>query len=195
MVFPLVIAGAALAASAFGAYTSYQGAKEQAAAQQAQIAAEQQAEKIRMQAMRLDARRRRLEVVRTQQRTRANALAMGTAQGSSQGSGLQGAYGAIAGQSGVNLLGINQNAQLGENMFDANKMLSAARMDYAKAGETVALGQGISSIGNTLLSNLGTMSNIAGNFGGGAVAASAGSSYGGWYNLSQTGGYPFPTPR
>lgn len=165
MVFPLIVAGAALAATAVGGYMQYSSSKDQAAAQQAQIAAEKRAESIRRRSMELDARRRTMEVVRQQQRTRAAALAMGTAQGSSQSTGLQGAFGAISGQTGVNALGIAQNLQLGQQMFKTNAAMSDARMAYAQAGEQGALGRGISSIGSTLFGNIGTISSLGAGFG------------------------------
>lgn len=161
----LALAGAAIAASAAGGYMQYQSSKAQSAAQQQQIAAEQRAEQLRKRAMELDAHRRTMEMVRQQQRTRAAALAVGTAQGSSQGSGLQGAYGQIAGQSGFNMLGVSQNLQLGQQMFAANQDLSAARMSYAQAGEYGSLGRGISGIGATITANLDPLSRIAGGFG------------------------------
>jgi hypothetical protein len=47
-----------------------------------------------------------------------------TGAGAQFGSGLQGAYGQISGQSGVNLLGIRQNLELGRNIFDINAGIS-----------------------------------------------------------------------
>jgi len=81
-----------------------------------QIAASEQAlEGQRRVAMELDARRRNLEIVRNQQRGRSMALAAATAQGARRGSGLQGGYAQISGQTGVNMLGVNQNLQIGES--------------------------------------------------------------------------------
>ena len=76
------------------------------------------------QAMEVDARRQQLEIVRTQQRTRALGLATAVSQGSVRDSGLQGAYGQAAGQSGVNLLGVQQALQSGRNVFDSNANIS-----------------------------------------------------------------------
>ena len=84
----------------------------------------QNTENQRRQAMELDARRSQLEVIRNQQRGRALGLASATASGSSRGSGLQGGYGQIQGQSGVNLLGIQQCLEIGRNIFGNNAAIT-----------------------------------------------------------------------
>jgi hypothetical protein len=92
---------------------------------------EQQIEGQRMQAMNLDARRRSLEVLRNQQRARAVALTNANAQGAARGSGLQGGYGQIAGQTGVNMLGISQNLQIGQNIFGLNNQITGQKQAYS----------------------------------------------------------------
>ncbi len=77
-------------------------------------------EATKRQAMEVDARRQQLEIIRNQQRGRALGLTAATSQGASKGSGLQGGYGQISGQSGTNLLGVQQNLQSGRNIFDSN---------------------------------------------------------------------------
>jgi hypothetical protein len=74
--------------------------------------------------MEVDARRQQLEIIRNQQRGRALGLTTATAQGAQRGSGLQGGYGQISGQTGVNLLGVQQNLQAGRNIFDANSNIT-----------------------------------------------------------------------
>lgn len=88
------------------------------------IQAQQQVEAQKAQAMEMDARRQQLEVIRNQQRGRAMALTAATAQGAKSGSGLQGGYGQVSGQSGVNLLGIQQNLQTGRDIFGLNQTIS-----------------------------------------------------------------------
>lgn len=92
---------------------------------------EQQIEAQRMKAMQLDARRRQMEVIRNQQRYRAVGLTNATAQGAQFGSGLQGGYGQISGQSGVNLLGIQQNLQIGQDIFGLNQAITGQKQQYA----------------------------------------------------------------
>lgn len=88
-------------------------------------------EGIKRQAMEVDARRQQLEIIRGQQRARALGLTNATATGSSKGSGLQGGYGQISGQSGVNLLGVQQNLQAGRGVFDANAAITGFNSDMA----------------------------------------------------------------
>lgn len=92
---------------------------------------ELEVQKQQQQAMELDARRQQLEVIRNQQRGRSLALTTAVAQGGSGGtrsSGLAGGYGQISGQSGVNLLGIQQNLDIGRNIFGQNNQISANKM-------------------------------------------------------------------
>lgn len=90
------------------------------------IQAQQQIEAQKAQAMELDARRQQLETIRNQQRNRALALATGVASGGSvtNNSALQGAYGQASGQTGVNLLGIQQNLQIGRDIYGLNQNIS-----------------------------------------------------------------------
>lgn len=90
------------------------------------IQSEQKIQAQNAQAMELNARRQQLEVIRNQQRNRALALATGVNNGGSatRSSALQGAYGQASGQSGVNLLGIQQNLQIGENIYGLNQGIS-----------------------------------------------------------------------
>lgn len=85
-------------------------------------------EETKRQAMEVDARRQQLEIIRQQQRGRAMALASNVAQGGSGAIGgssaLAGAYGQIAGQSGVNLLGVQQALQSGRQVFAANASIT-----------------------------------------------------------------------
>lgn len=99
------------------------------------IAQEQAVQESNRQAMELGARRQSLEIIRQQQRGRALALTANVAQGGSGAvngsSALQGAYGQIGGQTGVNMLGVSQNLQIGRDIFTANQNISNNRIDSA----------------------------------------------------------------
>lgn len=85
------------------------------------------------QAMEVDARRQQLEIIRTQQRARSIGLTTAVAQGgNAKGSNLQGAYGQAAGQSGVNLLGVQQALQSGRNVFDSNARITDYNSNMAE---------------------------------------------------------------
>lgn len=107
----------------------------------ATIQAQQQIEAQKAQAMEMDARRQQLEVIRNQQRGRAMALATATAQGAKSGSGLQGGYGQVSGQSGVNLLGIQQNLQIGRDIFGLNQTISGNQIALNDLQRSYALQQ------------------------------------------------------
>lgn len=123
-------------------------AQQSVAASQANLAinkgtiqAQQTIEANKRAAMEVDARRNQLEIIRTQQRARAMGLATAKHQGASGGSGLQGAYGQFSGQTGVNLLGVQQNLEVGRNIFDQNAQISANNIATADLQNSYALQQ------------------------------------------------------
>lgn len=164
------VAVGGLALSAAGAYGQYSAGKDASASQQAMIAEQQKQERIRKRAMELDAQRKTMEVIRTQQRARALALTNATAQNAGQGSGLQGGYGQIAGQSGTNLTGINTALQTGRQMFASNMNMTTLQGQYADSQSTRAMWSGIGSMGSSFMGSASTIGNIfaPGASGGGA---------------------------
>ena len=108
-----------------------------------QAKAAKKAEKAREKQMNLDVQRKRREAVRQAMSARATALSNATAQGAQAGSGLQGGYGQIGGDLGRNMMALNQDQQLGRQVFAANRQ-------YASAGAMIGLGQGISSASDSL---------------------------------------------
>lgn len=145
--------------------------------QQMKIAGlEKQAEEQRHKAMVLQARRQATEISRNQQRANAMALQAATSQGASQGSGLQGGYGQIAGQTATNMAGVNQNYQIGENMFGINNQISNAKMQIAQLGGEAAMWQGISSLGGSVMKIAGPLGNMMQGWGG-SGASSMGNIY------------------
>lgn len=110
---------------------SIAASNQSTALSKAQIGEQRYLEAQRQQAMELDARRNQMEIIRNQQRGRALALTAATAQGAGRGSGLQGGYGQVSGQSGVNMLGVQQNLEIGRNTFAANNRISDLRVQAA----------------------------------------------------------------
>ncbi len=105
------------------------------------IAQERAIETQKMRAMEVDARRQQLEIIRQQQRGRALALTNATSQGARYGSGLQGGYGQIGGQTGVNILGVQQNLEIGRNIFGFNENISNNRVAQSELEHTYSLQQ------------------------------------------------------
>lgn len=105
----------------------------------------------RKAAMEIDARRRQLEIIRNNQRARSMAQTTATSQGAQQGSGLQGAYGGITGQSETNLLGVNQNLEIGRNIFGLDTKISADRVAAAGYQGQQASGQAMAQMGGAMM--------------------------------------------
>lgn len=164
MVLPLAIAVAGLAISAFGAYQSYSSAQDASAISQQQIALQQRAEAERRKAMELDARRRRLEVIRNRQRVSSIATARATSQNAQLGSALPGSLAQIGNQAGFNLLGINQNLEIGRNIFDINAQLSQQNIAMANAQSGLAFGNSLGSFGSTLMGSAETFGRLTSGF-------------------------------
>lgn len=177
------IAAAGLITSVVGGMNATAAAKQQAGIQKNIAGLEMQQDQVRRQAMELSSHRQSMEVLRNAQRARSLGLQNATSQGAQQGSGLQGGYGQISGQTNVNQLGISQNLSLGENMFDLNNQISKQKMAYADAGSSLATAQGISSLGKSITGVAGMAGNLAKgiNFGssgsGGDPTAGANESY------------------
>lgn len=147
----------------FGLFGAISGAHaqnqiSQAQSQEAQLEAQQN--NVRQQAMELSANRSRMELVRNSQRARALALNSATGQGAQFGSGLQGGYGQISGMSGTNLVGINQNTQLGEQMFGLSDQINQQKLRISQLGGQAATAQGFSSLGKSLGASLGPFANL-----------------------------------
>lgn len=157
-----IIAGIGLGIAAGGAALQYSAAQKAQKSQEESIAIQQRSEALRQQQMNLDATRRKREIVRTALAQRAAALTTTTNQGASGpgGSSLAGAYGSIAGREGVNELGVSQNQELGNSMFTNNRALLQSYRGAAAAATMGALGSGISSLGNALVKNQGTIGKI-----------------------------------
>jgi len=160
---PFITAATAVAGiglQVYGMSKQADAQKAMAAEQQHQIQLQQQGEAQKQKAMELDARRRQMEIFRQQQRVRAMSLTTATSQGAQLGSGLPGAYGQAAGQAGVQGLGVMQNLQIGRAISDINAQISGSKIAYSEAQSNALTGNAISAFGGTLLSNLGTITNL-----------------------------------
>ena len=145
-----IIAGIGLAIGAAGTVATMKG-------QEAAASASNRAEDLRKKQMALDSARQRRQIIREGVMARSTALANATAQGAAGGTGLQGGYGQIAGNTGSNLGYNNQSTQIGYQMFDVNKQITN--------GQTLAsMGQGITGFGNTLLNNSQQMGRVGNYF-------------------------------
>lgn len=121
--------------------------------QMQQARASKKAEALRQRQMNLDAQRQKRDLIRRAAVATATTEAAATAQGASGGSALQGALGQIGGSTGRAVTAVNQNQEIGNGIFEANK-------DYAAGGGLASLGSGISTLGGALVSNAGVFGKI-----------------------------------
>lgn len=149
------------AGSLFGASES----KKQNQIQQAIYAQEQQANLVRQKAMQLSAHRQNIENIRNVQRQAALATATATNQGAQFGSGLAGGLGQIQAQGAWNAQGINQNLEMGEQMFSINNNISGLKQQLSQSQSNSATYAGLSSFGNSLFGSANTLGNIFNGFG------------------------------
>lgn len=179
--FTSLLLGASLAATAVGGVVQAQGAKKQADAQNQVVAAQQRQEQVRENQMRSEAERRRRELIRQAMRARASSLAVSTAQGTTEGSVLPGAYGNAAGGFGINTTAINSNEMAGGQIFGENVNIATAQRSAASGATMSGIGGSIMSLGGALQQLTPTISNIGGSWfsgGNGTVGNTTGATYG-----------------
>lgn len=110
---------------------------------------------LRQNQMNLDAVRRKRDIIRQAQVAQANATAVANNQGAGQSSALQGALAGISGQAGTNLLGVSQNQEIGNKMFDLDNkraVLGFQRSQYNNNLDTPGTASYASGLGNVLSS-------------------------------------------
>lgn len=180
-----------IGASVVGTGLQVAGAFGQASANQKIAKDEQAVEAQRQQAMELDAKRKQLEAVRNAQRARSVALTNATSQGAQYGTATAGAYGQISGQTGVNLLGIDQNLQIGRNEFGINSDITQQRISSSQYGTLSSAGQGLSSLSSSFMKGMPEFDKLSqGGFGSlfGNTGSNSMNSYGGAVKGLGTGG-------
>jgi len=146
-----IVGGIGLGLQGAGLFGGMSASGKYNQAQQQQIQAEQAAEAQRRQLDLLKHQRNQVEIYRNAQRAKSLALNNSVNQGANFGSGLSGGLGQISGQSGTNLVGENQNFQIGQNIFDDNAKVSNAKIAQANAQQDMQKWQGLSSFGGSLI--------------------------------------------
>ena len=172
------IAAVGLGIAAYGTVKTQKALKEQNAAQQAAIDAQQQSEALRQKQMNLDAMRRQREIVRAGIQARSLALATATTQGAQGGSGVQGGFAQIAGRTNWNALGVAQNQEIGNAMFASNQNLLTAYRSSANAQTDVSTYQGLTSLGGAIMTNAGAIGRV-GNYALSAIGGRGANAYSG----------------
>lgn len=156
--FPLAALGMGM--SLLGGIMNIGSSREMAESQMREAMLQRQIQEQNHKSMMLEARRKSLEILRTQQRAQSIALQSATNQGAAFGSGLQGGYGQISGQTATNLAGVNQNLQIGENVYQLNDQISREKIHQAQLGGQMAMNQGIMSLGGSVMNTAGPLGNM-----------------------------------
>lgn len=135
-----------LAGSIYGSLEQSQGAKAKYAAEKQIAGLEMQADEQRRQAMELSARRQQLQTVRTAQQARAMALSSAVGQGAQFSSSAAAGQAQTSSQAAYANLGVSQNLQFGEQMFNINEQIDAQKIAESEAESKMASGAGLSSM-------------------------------------------------
>lgn len=91
---------------------------------------------LRRKQMNLDANRRKRDIIRQSQIATANAEAAASNSGALRSSGVEGARASISGQSGVNFLGVSQNQEIGNIMFNYENQRLKVKFDAKQSRKT-----------------------------------------------------------
>lgn len=143
----LGLEGIGLAGAIVGGIGSYGAAQGIASASGNIAALQQQSNAVKWKQAQLSGRRGQLEAIRNEQKARSLALSNATNQGAGFGSGLQGGYGQIGGETGNILTNISQGLQFGRQQYDINQSISAQEQQISKYQGQAAMWQGISGAG------------------------------------------------
>lgn len=135
----------------FGGFKGSEVASQQAEQSRYIAQDEQKINDQRRQQMLLESRRNQLQIFRNNQRLRAQATNAATQQGAQFGSGLQGGLAQIQDQGLFNSQGINQNVEIGQNIFGINNDISQHKMQLASLGGDAADAAGLASLGGALI--------------------------------------------
>lgn len=160
-----IIAGIGLGLSALGSVLGFGAASDASEAQKRIAAIEMQQNEVRKQQMETNARRETLEAIRRMQIARSVALTNATSQNAQGGSGLQGGYGQISGNSAFRISGIQTSLNYGRQMFGLDSQISQQKMALADASSDMAFAQGLTSLGSVFMNQAGTISRIGGSVG------------------------------
>lgn len=165
----LGIGAVGLGMQIFGGVSASQDAQKAYGIQQNITGLDTQVNAQRQQQMVLSNSRQQMENFRNVQRARAQGMNAAVNQGAQFGSGISGGQAQATDQGNFNSLGMNQNLQIGENMFSLDNQISQQKLALSGVQSSMATDQSIAGLGSTLTKGAGTISNI---FGAGSAAAS-----------------------
>jgi hypothetical protein len=145
----------------FGGFGQSGAAKQEAQLSGQNASLQGQVNDQRRQQMELSAYRSQLEDIRNTQRARAAGINAAVAGGAQYGSGLAGGTADTENQGLFNLQGVQQNLQIGRNIFGLDSKISANNVQIANLKGTEATDAGWASLGGSLMQGAGTISNLS----------------------------------
>ncbi len=119
---------------------------------------------LRRRQMNLDAMRRKRDIIRQAQIATARSESAAANQGALFSSPVEGARASVSGEAGVQTLGISQNQEIGNSLFDLANQKAMIDFQMSKQSNKVSSSEKFNAIGNTLSKNQDTLSKVA-NFG------------------------------
>lgn len=154
---PFTIAAIGLGIKAIGTGIGLFGDSEANKANQDLLKAQSDAENVRFQQMKNDAERKRRQDIRNGIIREHQAVSNATLQGASESTGAYGAYGQVNQETGWDVGGVNTAEHYGTQIHTANLAALQAKSELADAQEIKGIGEGISSLGGAVLSNMGSI--------------------------------------
>lgn len=155
-------AGVGLGFSILGTMEQSSALNSANAAQQQISGLEQQENQQRNVASNLAYDRQKSEVLRNNQVARSMAISSATNQGAQFSSGLSGGLGQISGQSGTNLLGINQNQEVTNQLFSLDTQVSQQKQAMADAQTKASTASGLAGLGGSISKSIGPLGQLLG---------------------------------
>ena len=126
----------------------------------------------------IEQQRKRIEDLRNAQTATSVARSRAVNQGAQFGSGLLGGLEQVQGESNYNLLGIQQNTQIGENLFSLDQQLTQAKINSAQAATTQSIGSSLTSFGGAVVNSMGNIGKLTSGFGSAPSSGVSGSAFG-----------------
>jgi hypothetical protein len=161
----LAIGAVGLGLSLFGGISGFGDAQKSSQIQGEIVAQEREANMQRQQAMVLSARRQSTEIMRQNQRQQSLAQSRATNQGAQFGSGLQGGLAQVQDQSNYNALGIDQNLEIGQNIFGIDNKISGLKGQLSNSQSNQATDSSIATLGGQIMGAAGPASRFVTGFG------------------------------
>jgi hypothetical protein len=139
----------------YGAIEGSRFAKQKAEEEKQIALLERQADEQRRSAMEIQARRGMLQNVRNAQQAQANALSSAVGGGAQFSSSAQSGQRQAGAEAAYGNLGISQNLQIGEKLFDINSQISDAKISEAdiesKQATALGIGGAFTNIGRAVM--------------------------------------------